>query len=615
MSGLISKYFYLGKKFFFRRKSFYLFILFICATQILDVLFPKITGHLVMVLQQTGVTAETVAFLPQTPWAAAVLFLICGVAALVCRLLCGVVERFLESGVSRDMRQAIHDRTLVMAPGFFNENNSAECMMNIDSGNAVAMTLANFFSLPLIMISGTGFGIVMLIDSLRRANIPWWLIALLIPFILLQPLCGYWLGELTNRAFAGLRKDNINVRNELINSFHAPLEIQQMDSVKQRSAVLQAALKSQTVKSIKANCIGILENQLSGSFILIVQVLVAFIAVIKYSDGSAAVAGIVECFLLIPAIFSQISDLVSIYTMQKQSEVDVDAVYAILHREPEVKDVSDAVGVKFTSAPSVVLDAVSFGYTAENMVLNDLSLNIPAGKLTAVTANSGGGKSTLFHLISRVHTPSGGRILLDDNDLSQIKLECLRSQLVKVSQFPLFIQGSLRENFRLQKADVTDEEIAKVCRETGIIHLFEKENGNIGDFQLTLGAENLSGGQRRLLSIARAMLKDPAVLLLDEPTTGVDAQTVSQVILPCLQKLKSGRTILLVDHNMNFVRNLADMVLVLDQGRVADFGETEAVWSKEDSLFRQLWEEYNRNQAQMVPPTFCTGSCNTSGSR
>ena len=595
MLGLLSKYFYLGKKFFFRRKSFYLFILFICAVQIFDVLFPKVTGYLVMVLQRVGAGENS------SPMSAAVIFLSCGVAALFCRLLCGVAERILESGVSRDIRQAVHDQTLVMSPQFFDENKSGECMMNVESGNAVAMTLANFFSLPLVMLSGAGFGLVMLIDSLRQANIPWWLIALLIPFIILQPLCGYYLGELTNRAFAKLRKDNIAVRNELINSFHAPLEIQQMDAFKQRSAVLDQALRSQTGKSIKANCIGILENQLSGSFILIVQVCVAFIAVIKYSESnSAAIAGIVECFLLIPAIFSQISDLVSVYTMQKQSEVDVDVVYALLNSKVHVKDAADAGEVEFTPAPSITLDEVSFGYTPEKTVLDGVNLHIPAGKLTAITANSGGGKSTLFHLVSRIHTPLSGRILLDDTDIKQIKSACLRSQLVKVSQFPLFIQGSLRDNFRLQKADVTDEEIEKVCRETGIIHLFEQNGGTVGDFQLTLGAENLSGGQRRLLSIARAMLKDPAVLLLDEPTTGVDAQSIQQIILPCLQKLKAHRTVLLVDHNMNFVRSLADMVLVLDKGKVTDFGATETVWSNENSLFRQLWEEYNKNQSHTV---------------
>ena len=113
MLGLLSKYFYLGKKFFFRRKSFYLFILFICAVQILDVLFPKVTGYLVMVLQRAGAGENS------SPMSAAVIFLSCGVAALFCRLLCGVAERILESGVSRDIRQAVHDQTLVMSPQFF----------------------------------------------------------------------------------------------------------------------------------------------------------------------------------------------------------------------------------------------------------------------------------------------------------------------------------------------------------------------------------------------------------------------------------------------------------------------------------------------------------------
>ena len=123
---------------------------------------------------------------------------------------------------------------------------------------------------------------------------------------------------------------------------------------------------------------------------------------------------------------------------------------------------------------------------------------------------------------------------------------------------------------------------------------FDK-NDNISDFCLDLNADNLSGGQKRLLSIARALLKNPQVVMIDEPTTGVDAQTIRHAILPLLQELKTDRTMLLVDHNMNFVRDLADMVLVLENGKVTDFGPTEDIWQNKDSLFRKLWEEYNKN--------------------
>ncbi len=592
-ASLLDLYIFLGKKFFFKRKLFYFAIIFCALAQGFAVLLPVVTAKMISVFQNG---ADTNSFLT-TPIQGAVLFLIFGVASLIASISSGLLDRTLQNSVISDMKYEIHQKILMMRADYFKNVKQAECLMNVESASQTTAALQSILLLPVMAIFGIIPAFAALFESLKSANIPSWLMFILVPCIFLQPVIGFWLGNIVNKLYSNLRKSAVDVNKELINSFSMPLEVRLLNAHKVRGKSLSKALNILKKKTIKAQATGVFEGQLATSFIFVIQLIIAFFAALNYSpENKNMISGIVQCFLLIPTIFSQISSLIASYTQQKQSEVETRIVYEILNSPSAFDEDKNKKPVSFLEPPAIKFDNISFEYEQDKPVLNDLSLNIPKGKTVAVVSRSGGGKSTLFNLLSSLYGLKTGNIYINDKNIKDISLNDLYSTISRISQFPLFIDGSLRDNFYLQKENANDEEIIKTLKKTGIFDLIQKTNpDNPLEFPLTLGAENLSGGQKRLLSISRSLIGQSKIIIIDEPTTGVDAQAVGNFVLPVLKSFKENTTMILIDHNMNFVRNLSDYVAILENGKITEFALTEEVWNNENSLFRKLWEEYNKN--------------------
>ena len=198
----------------------------------------------------------------------------------------------------------------------------------------------------------------------------------------------------------------------------------------------------------------------------------------------------------------------------------------------------------------------------------------------------------MLNLVARLHDPIEGRILIDDQDISTVTLASLRSQVAKVSQFPLFIADTIRANFKLSNIDSSDAELEEVCRRTGLWEVLENAAGpEVHPLDYVLprtSGEGLSGGQRRLLAATRALLLHPAILLLDEPTTGIDALGVAQ-LAPVLREACQGLTVLLVDHDMEFIFNFADWICCLEHGGFKEVGTPEELAGR-PGLFKELLE-------------------------
>ena len=207
-------------------------------------------------------------------------------------------------------------------------------------------------------------------------------------------------------------------------------------------------------------------------------------------------------------------------------------------------------------------------------------------------ARFGTGKSTVLNLVARLRRPQTGSILIGDKGLGQIKQASLRGNVVKVSQFPLLISDTVRENFRLAKADASDAEIEAVSRRTGLWDVLVKETPT-GEDPLSYMVSRqegvgLSGGQRRILAVTRALLLEPTVLLLDEPTTGIDP-IGRQEIYDTLAKACAGLTVIVVDQDINFVTHFARQVCCLENGKFVDVGSPDELMQR-PSLFRRLSE-------------------------
>ncbi|MGC8625003.1 MAG: ABC transporter ATP-binding protein [Phycisphaerae bacterium] len=261
-------------------------------------------------------------------------------------------------------------------------------------------------------------------------------------------------------------------------------------------------------------------------------------------------------------------------------------VFEILDKTSSICDSPEAVAAKAPVAGKIEFDHVSFGYRPEQNVLRDVCLTIPAGSSVAMVGPSGAGKTTLASLIVRFYDPGQGRILLDGVDLRNITLESLRRQIAIVPQEPVLFDVSIQENIAYSRPDATVELIHTAARAAGawdfIQALPKGFNTPIGERGVML-----SGGQRQRLSLARAFLKDARIIVLDEPTTGLDAQTEAD-ILATLKRLMAGRTTIIIAHHLHTVRHV-DQIVVLQDGQLIQTGTHDQLLQKE-GLYRHLYE-------------------------
>ncbi len=237
------------------------------------------------------------------------------------------------------------------------------------------------------------------------------------------------------------------------------------------------------------------------------------------------------------------------------------------------------------SAGEVTFDDVSFAYSTGPDVLKHISLEVPAGATVALVGQTGSGKSTLVKLLLRFYQPGQGRLLLDGKDLADIVVQDLRAAIGFVSQDVYLFHGTVRENIAYGKPDATDEEIRRAA---GMAEAEEFIDALPEGYDTVIGerGQKLSGGQRQRLSIARTVLKDPPIVILDEATSAVDNETEA-AIQRSMKRMAEGRTTFVIAHRLSTIVD-ADIICVLDKGRIIEQGTHDALLA-EDGIYRSLW--------------------------
>ncbi|HEY8611698.1 MAG TPA: ATP-binding cassette domain-containing protein, partial [Roseomonas sp.] len=220
----------------------------------------------------------------------------------------------------------------------------------------------------------------------------------------------------------------------------------------------------------------------------------------------------------------------------------------------------------------VVFDHVAFGYPGGGLILNDVSFEAQPGKTVALVGQTGAGKSTAMSLLQRLWDPIDGRIRIDGHDLRDITLDSLRRNVGVVFQDAMLFNRTIRENLLIGRPDATQEELEQACR-MAEAHDFITRQPQGYESRVGERGTMLSGGQKQRLSIARALLKDPPVLILDEATSALDAATEARV-QKALKALMAGRTTFIIAHRLSTIRD-ADEILVFEQGRIMERGNFE----------------------------------------
>lgn len=244
-------------------------------------------------------------------------------------------------------------------------------------------------------------------------------------------------------------------------------------------------------------------------------------------------------------------------------------IISILEKEPEIKDAPDAI-VASPFRGEIVFQGVDFCYHLGDRILKDVNFTLKPGQMGVLHGPSGAGKSTIANLLLRLNDPQKGRILIDGTDIRRYTLASLRDQIAFVFQEAVLFNTTIRENITYGKLDATEEEIVAVAKAANA-HDFIQELQN--GYETVIGERGgaLSGGEKRRISIARALIRNAPILILDEPMTGLDAGSEAKVH-EALKSLISGRTCLLITHDLQAVAE-ADLVLSLEEGRIVEHGK------------------------------------------
>jgi len=270
-------------------------------------------------------------------------------------------------------------------------------------------------------------------------------------------------------------------------------------------------------------------------------------------------------------IYQPLKSVATLQTAVQEGVAAASRVFGIIDKHIQQVEIENPPPLKIAKG-EIVFDNVSFGYVPGQEILKDLTLTIPAGKTVALVGPSGAGKSTVFNLALRFFTPHKGTILIDGQDITQVTMESLRKSIALVTQDPVLFDDTIRANICYGSEDASPAKIEEAARAAAadefINALRDGYDTGVGEAGISL-----SGGERQRIAIARALLKNAPILLLDEPTSSLDSKAEAKV-QHALEKLMEGRTVLMIAHRLSTVKQ-ADLIYVIDDGAIVETGRHE----------------------------------------
>jgi subfamily B ATP-binding cassette protein MsbA len=289
----------------------------------------------------------------------------------------------------------------------------------------------------------------------------------------------------------------------------------------------------------------------------------------ELSQGRLTIGGLLVFLVYLRQLYTPIRGLSNLLNTLYEATAGAERVMEFFDRKPSVTEPEGAFALSLARG-RVEFDSVSFSYPGnEREALSDVSFEVGPGEVLALVGPSGSGKSTVAKLILRFYDPQAGAVRLDGHDLRELTLHSLRDNVAVLLQETLVFDGTVRENIAYGRLEASEEEIVAAAKAADA-HGFVEALPEGYDTVVGQKGKLLSDGQRQRVAIARAMIRDAPILVLDEPTTGLDAKSSENVMVP-LQRLMEGRTTIVISHNLLTVRH-ATTILVLEDGRVTERG-------------------------------------------
>jgi ATP-binding cassette subfamily B protein len=526
-----------------------------------------------------------------------VVLLVTWAASLLLTQLMYFVNAWVGAKVERmllvDIRQRVHDHLQSLSLDFFAASRTGELIQRVTIESAGVQRLLTSCLLPplvdmVVLALAVGYLLV----------ISW---QMTVAALVLTPLALLTLkvsgGCVQAAVRRGMDADRAMVA-ELEQTVSGIAEIQMFNAQPLRSKRFHEV--SETAAKCSATSMMWMQATANGSqvFIALSTVVVLLVGIGFSSSFGLTFAGLLVFAGMVPTMFGAAQRVMGAYTTYQSVAPNAASTYELLDTRPSVREPADAVPIGAVHG-NLVFDDVAFGYTPEQPVLDGLSFSIAEGETVALVGGIGSGKSTVFNLVLRFLDPHRGRILLDGHDIARLTVASLRDQVSKLAQFPFFTKDTIRENIRLARPTATDADVEEACKRAHVHSVISDPMKLHDGYDTVVDVQVPSGGQKRLIALARCLLRQPEVLLLDEPTENLDADQRAR-LTGVIRDYARDRTCVVISHDMDFIAAVADRILVLEDGRIAQDGDHHTLMA-EGGLYKRLYEAQNVDPDLVYP--------------
>ena len=531
-------------------------------------------------------------------WLAYGLWLAATLAVAFMSLVFSYISTALGGRVSNAIRRDLFAAVLRKPSLFFHENPSQQLVVLVNTLSLqVQSALQDVLINPLLDMVGVvllGYSLFQSLEAVQSkgGNQVWIFFFVIVLIALLSPWLVSRMGSRLRQSSQNVQQQNMVLASLVGGAMGAPEEIQAMRAEeifdRKHAVALKIALQRRLHQTLTVGSLNLL-NRFPGDLVLVALMgLSVFIA----ANGLAGVnAGVVAGLMaLTPSFMGSIQGFSALSINFNLTWPAIESVGAILCAKPVTA--SSEEGQEHTEITGEIeARGLVFRYRAaeSRKIFDDASFVVPAGSVTGLIAKAGQGKTTFFRLAMRFYELTAGEILLGGIQHTRFSLESLRRQIVLMPQVPAFFHDTIRENLLVAQPTATDTEIRELCERTGIWPvLVEAYGGDPLNREFSSG-NLLSGGQKKLFALTRCLLRKPAILFLDEPTTGIDPED-KYSLLQVMKEVCAGKTVLVVDHDIvGWQIPFCDQFIVLDRGKIVQTGAAAELLSG-PGLFRDLFE-------------------------
>ena len=492
-----------------------------------------------------------------------------------------------------DIRQRVHDHLQSLSLDFFTRSRTGELIQRVTVESAgVQRLLTDCLFPPLIDV------VVLIVAIGYLLAISW---QMTLAALALAPLALFTLrfaGRGVQAAMRRVMNADRAMAAEVEQTVSGISEIQMFNAQSLRSRRFHEV--SEHAAKNSASAVVWMQATANGSqvFIALSTVVVLLVGIGFSASFGLTFAGLIVFTGMVPTMLGAAHRVMGAYTTYQSVAPNAASTYELLDTRPSVSEPADAVLLGDVHG-NLVFEDVMFGYTPEQTVLDGLSFSVAEGETVALVGGIGTGKSTVFNLVLRFLDPQRGRILLDGHDIAGVTIASLRDQVSKLAQFSFFTKDTIRENIRLARPDASDADIEEACKQAHVHSVITDPMKLHDGYDTVVDVQVPSGGQKRLIALARCLLRKPEVLLLDEPTENLDADQRARLI-GVIRGYAQDRTCIVISHDMDFIAAVADRILVLEHGRIAQVGDHHALMA-EGGLYKRLYEAQNVDPDLVYP--------------